>query len=237
MSQAGVARRPWDSFDAYLFDIDGTLLHCADSVHYFAFCDVLESIVGRPVSLEGVLAHGNTDVGIIRDALRLAGLKDSEWRPKISEIKQAMCEYVRANQEELCVFALPGAREVLQHLYDKGSALGVATGNLEAIGQLKLRRAGLLPFFEFGCWSDTCETRTEVFHMACTKAGSLGAREASMCVIGDTPSDIAAARENQLQVIAVASGIYSAEVLRAGAPDLCIQSLLDLLGTCQPLPA
>lgn len=229
--------RAWDSFDVYLFDIDGTLLQCTDAVHYFAFCNVLESIVGHPMSLDGVVAHGNTDVGIVRDALRLAGLDDDDWRPKLPKIKQGMREYVQARQEEMCVSVLPGAREVLRHLLDKGAILGVATGNLEVIGRLKLKRAGLLPFFEFGCWSDACESRSEVFQAARTKAQLLGADGASTCVVGDTPEDIAAARRNGLQVIAVASGIYPANVLTAETPDICIHSLTDLLTAGQALPA
>lgn len=230
-------RRPWDSFDVYLFDIDGTLLNCADAVHYFAFCEVLQSIVGRPVSLEGVVAHGNTDVGIVRDALKLAGLNESDWRPKIPEIKHAMCEYVESRQEEMCVSALPGARKVLHHLRDKGAALGVATGNLETIGRLKLEHAGLMPFFEFGCWSDACENRNEIFRAARVKARSWRAGDVSVCVLGDTPADIAAARSNELRIIAVASGIYPAEVLQAEAPDLCIHSLDELLEAVHSLPA
>lgn len=229
--------RAWDSFDVYLFDIDGTLLQCTDAVHYFAFCNVLESIVGRPMSLDGVVTHGNTDVGIVRDALRLAGLSDDDWRPKLPNIKQAMTEYVQARQEEMCVSALPGAREVLRHLLDKGATLGVATGNLEVIGRLKLKRAGLPPFFEFGCWSDACESRSEVFQTARTKARLLGANGASICVVGDTPEDIIAARRNGLQVIAVASGIYPANALMAEAPGICIHSLTELLTAGQALPA
>lgn len=237
MTTTGAFGRSWDSFDVYLFDIDGTLLNCADAVHYFAFCKVLQSIVGRPVSLDGVVAHGNTDVGIVRDALKLAGLNESDWRPKLLEIKEAMCEYVQTRQEKMCVSALPGAREVLQHLRGKGAIVGVATGNLEAIGRLKLGRAGLLPFLEFGCWSDACEHRSEVFRAAREKARSWGAGHTSVCVVGDTPADIAAARANELQIIAVASGIYSAEVLQAEVPDLCVHSLNDLLEMVQTLPA
>ena len=62
--------RAWDEYDVYLFDIDGTLLECRDAVHYFAFCAVLDSLAGRPLTLEGVTAHGNTDIGILRDALQ-----------------------------------------------------------------------------------------------------------------------------------------------------------------------
>ena len=47
----------WDGYDAYLFDIDGTLLHCRDAVHYFAFCNALERVAGRRMTLEGVVAN------------------------------------------------------------------------------------------------------------------------------------------------------------------------------------
>ena len=73
--------RAWDEFDAYLFDIDGTLINCRDAVHYFAFCEALTRIAGRPTNLDGVVAHGNTDVGILRDALHLAKVPDEAWRP------------------------------------------------------------------------------------------------------------------------------------------------------------
>lgn len=230
-------KKDWREFDVYLFDIDGTLLQCTDAVHYFAFCKALGSIVGRPVSLDGVVAHGNTDMGIVRDALNLAGVRENEWRNKTSEIQDAMCSYVQARQEEMCVTALSGAREVLQQLRARGATLGVATGNLEAIGRLKLQRARLLPFFDFGCWSDACESRSEVFREARAMALSWRTGCRSICVIGDTPADIAAARENGLQVIAVASGIYSAQELESAGPDLCIRSLTELLQPAQSLPA
>ena len=54
---------PWDAYDAYLFDIDGTLLNATDAVHYFAFCEALTLLAGRPINLDGVNAHGNVDNG------------------------------------------------------------------------------------------------------------------------------------------------------------------------------
>ena len=75
--------RRWDTFDAYLFDVDGTLLDCRDAVHYFAFCETLKSLSGRELNLDGVTAHGNTDIGILRDALALAGVPESDWRPRL----------------------------------------------------------------------------------------------------------------------------------------------------------
>lgn len=229
--------RAWDGYDAYLFDIDGTLLHCRDAVHYFAFCNALERVAGRPMTLEGVVAHGNTDIGILRDAFTHAGIEEDLWRPRLNELTRTMCDYVRRRERELCIDALPSVHRILEHLRKKGAVLGVATGNLQHIGELKLKRAGLLPYFQFAGWSDGFENRADVFRAAVERARTIAGEGASVCVVGDTPADIAAARANGLSVIAVATGIYSAGELTAENPDLCIGCLDELPLVSQALPA
>lgn len=231
------AVRPWDGFDAYLFDIDGTLLHCRDAVHYFAFCDTLTSIAGRPLTLEGVTAHGNTDVGILRDALARAGVHDSVWRPELQHILDAMCGRVRARKQEFCVEVLPQARAVLDHLRARSAVLGVATGNLQGIGEIKLQRAGLLDYFDFAGWSDAFEWRADVIRAAVLRARDAAGENAAICAVGDTPADVRAARENGIASIAVATGIYSIEELRAEQPDYCVPSLAELTSAVQGFAA
>lgn len=222
--------RKWDTFDAYLFDIDGTLLQCSDAVHYFAFCHVLEQIAGKPLTLEGVTAHGNTDIGILRDAFVLAGVEESQWRPRLAEIREQMCDFVQHDAEQVCIRVMPQAHEVLRHLSRRGAKLGVATGNLKRIGEIKLRRASLLEYFDFAAWSDEFEYRVDVFSAAAAFARNTAGAEASLCVVGDTPADVAAAHANGLPVIAVATGIYSFEDLEAADPEHCIRSFAYLLG-------
>jgi phosphoglycolate phosphatase-like HAD superfamily hydrolase len=52
---------------------------------------------------------------------------------------------------------------------------------------------------------------------------------ASVCVVGDTPRDVEAAKANGLPVIAVATGSYSFDELVILEPDVCATSLADLL--------
>jgi phosphoglycolate phosphatase len=220
--------RAWDAYDAYLFDIDGTLLHCTDAVHYFAFCEALESLSGSPLNLDGVTTHGNTDTGILRDALKLARVPDAQWRPKIVEIQAAMCRFVKERKKDICVTVLPGVIAVLDYLRSRGAVLGVATGNLAEIGQLKLMHGGLLERFDFGGYSDAYEFRRDVFKYTLGKARALAGAEAKVCVFGDTPEDVRAARANGLDTIAVATGIFSFEELKAEMPDWCLRSLDEL---------
>lgn len=228
--EASLSRR-WDRYDAYLFDIDGTMITSDDAVHYFAFCDALEMLSGRPLNLDGVIAHGNTDVGILRDALALAGVAESIWRPRRDEACAAMGRFVTERRSELRVRVLPGVRGLLEHLRERGAVLGVATGNLATIGRLKLESVGLLAFFRAGSYSDALETRSAVFRRALASVREVAWVEAAVCVLGDTPEDVRAARANGLEVIAVATGIYSFEELAAERPHACCRELTDLLAS------
>ncbi|HEY8312460.1 MAG TPA: HAD family hydrolase [Gemmatimonadaceae bacterium] len=229
--------RAWNEFDAYLFDIDGTLMNCTDAVHYFAFNDALSAVAGRSLTIDGVVAHGNVDVGIVRDAFAQAGVPEDEWRPRLPEILDRMRNFVSEHRKEFCISVLPGVREVLDHLRARGAILGTATGNLEVIGQAKLNIAGLQDVFHFGGWSDACETRAEVFNRAASSARRLANDEQiSICVVGDTPADIKAARANDVKVIAVSTGIYSFETLAAEAPDVLVSSLEELMEQSAALP-
>jgi phosphoglycolate phosphatase-like HAD superfamily hydrolase len=219
----------WDTFDAYLFDVDGTLIHCTDATHYFAFCDVLKMISGSDLTLEGITAHGNVDNGILRDAFTLAGVSEEAWRPRLQEIHAHMGDFVEARQQELCTTVLPRVHVLLEHLRVRGAKLCLATGNIERIGRLKLLRAGLLELFDIGGWSDRFEYRSDVFRSAVAMVREQYGIATSICVVGDTPMDIKAAHDNSLPVIAVATGIYSFEQLRAEQPEFCLRTFGDLL--------
>ena len=73
----------WRAADAYLFDIDGTLLNTRDGVHYYSFRNALRNIFGIDASLDGVPVHGNTDVGILRAVIRRAGISDAAFDEKL----------------------------------------------------------------------------------------------------------------------------------------------------------
>ena len=220
--------RPWDAFDAYLFDIDGTLVRSEDAVHYFAFCEALGLLSGRPMNLDGVVAHGNVDVGILRDALALGKVPEAVWRPRLNEARQVMERYVREHRQELRLTVLPEVRRVLEHLRGRDALLGVATGNLRVIGEEKLRAVGLAEFFTAGSYSDAFEVRRDVFGEALASVRARLGTDAAVCVLGDTPEDIRSARANEMEICAVATGIYSYEELLKEGPTACCRTFEDL---------
>lgn len=232
---SGTLGRNWDVFDAYLFDIDGTLLHCTDAVHYFAFNDVMSAVAGRPLTIDGVVAHGNVDLGILRDAFARSDVAEELWRPRVQQMVDRMGAFVAARRSDFCITVLPQVRELLEYLRARGAVLGTATGNLAAIGRIKLEHVGLAEMFDFGGWSDGFETRADVFRNAASKARDVAGNDALICVVGDTPYDVRAARQTGLKVIAVATGIYSVETLKAEHPDLLVRSLEELMPVAKPM--
>jgi phosphoglycolate phosphatase-like HAD superfamily hydrolase len=226
----------WDGQDAYLFDIDGTLLRDSDRIHYNSFASSIQRVTGLQVTLDGVSVHGSTDTAILRDACSQAGIPAEVLEPQWTAIMEAMCQTVAEQRHELKLRLMPGVEDVLRHLARNGALLGVATGNLKAIGLIKIEEAGLRQWFRFGGFSDHFPIRAELIGNAARKAKEMAGAEARVCVVGDTPRDIKAARANQLPVIAVATGHYSFDTLLALGPEACASSLADLLAHTQVAP-
>jgi phosphoglycolate phosphatase len=219
----------WDEQNAYLFDIDGTLLRSRDRVHFEAFTSSVQRVTGFEITLAGVLTAGATDTAIIREACRQAGISDDIVDAHLQAILDGMCSCVVERRHELQLVRTPGVEEMLRHLAGKNALLGVATGNLEMIGWIKIEEAGLREWFRFGGFSDHFPVRSELIGQAARKARELAGSEARVCVVGDTPRDIEAARANSLTVIAVATGRYSFDELVKYQPEVCATSLADLM--------
>jgi phosphoglycolate phosphatase-like HAD superfamily hydrolase len=219
----------WDGQDAYLFDIDGTLLRDTGRVHMGSIVPSILRVTGFDVSLKDVPVQGNTDTAILREACRQAGIPAEVLEPQLGAIFEAMSRRVAGQRHNLVLRLMPGVEEMLSHLARRGALLGVASGNLEAIGWIKIEEAGLRHWFRFGGFSDRFPIRADLIGHAARKARELAGAGARVCVVGDTPRDIEAARANSLPVIAVATGNSSFDELLLLRPEACASSLADLL--------
>jgi len=227
----------WDRQDAYLFDIDGTLLRSRDRVHLDSVASSVRRVMGVEVSLLGVSLAGNTDTSILREACQQSGIAAEVLEPQVAAILEAMGQSVAGRRHELQLVLMPGVEETLEHLARNGALLGVATGNLEMIGWIKIETARLREWFRFGGFSDHFPVRSELIGHAAQKAREMAGTNASVCVVGDTPRDIEAAHKNGLPVISVATGHFSFEELLEHGPEVCTTSLADLLDTQHSEPA
>jgi len=75
---------------------------------------------------------------------------------------------------------------------------------------------------------------------AAEEARKLAGPHATLCVIGDTPSDVTAAHANGIPAIAVATSIFSVEELAKSNPEwavLSLETLLEQAINAQTIPA
>jgi len=219
----------WSHADAYLFDIDGTLLNTRDGVHYLAFQNAMRAIFQVEGTLDGVPVHGNTDLGILRAVLRRQGVPEADFERKLPALIEHMCAEVQRNRAGIRVELCPSILDLLKRLRAAGKLLGIVSGNLAPIGWAKIEAAGLRPYFAFGSFSDEHEQREEIFRHGIAEACRRLGEHAPVVILGDTPSDIRAARQVGVPIIAVATGIFSQRQLAELGPDLCIGCCTELI--------
>jgi phosphoglycolate phosphatase-like HAD superfamily hydrolase len=213
-----------------LFDIDGTLVRRAGPHHRQALVDAVRRVTGLETSTSHIPVHGMLDPDIIACMLRDAGASPASIRramPQIVRLAQQI--YVRSVpnlQRKTC----PGVRGLLRRLQQRGVLLELVTGNLTRIGWKKLDRAGLKPFFRFGAFGEMAKDRAGLARLAIRHARAQGWTEKGtpIALIGDAPSDIAAAKQNHIRSVAVHTGISTRDELLTYAPDLLLEDLRGL---------
>jgi phosphoglycolate phosphatase len=215
--------------DAYIFDIDGTLLVTKDLVHWNALHRAMLEAYGVDATIDGIPYHGKTDLSILRAALERAGIPRKQFEAALPKALEVICREVEINHRKIVPQVCPSIVRFLESLQRAGKFIGVASGNLETVGWQKIEAAGLREFFAFGYFSDKCETRTGIFQSAVNHVQQQLGRGARSLFIGDTPSDVHAAREVGVPIVAVSTGTFTYDELNACSPDWCVSHCGELL--------
>ena len=180
----------------------------------FAFEDAFEHVTGSPP--QTVPFAGRTDYEIAVDLLERSGLEpDDGLLERFGlELERAMAG--RADELRARGRAYPGARECLERLgREPGVVQSLLTGNIAPNAQVKLGAFGLdtLVDLEIGAYGSDHRRRGRLVAVALQKCERKhGAKLAprDVVLVGDTPLDVAAAREGGARAVAVATGPFGA---------------------------
>lgn len=217
-----------------LFDIDGTLLGKATAAHRDALHEALRVVHGVDAAALGdpISPAGRTDPEIARLLLLAAGVSATRIDERADAVREACCRaYARLCPDDLSDRVLAGVGELLAWLVTQDAArLSLLTGNYEAVARLKLARAGIGRHFPSsqGAFGSDSEARAALPAIARRRAGAAGRphpRDRTW-VIGDTPRDIACARADGVQCVAVATGPHTVDELSAA--DLVARDAREL---------
>lgn len=214
-----------------LFDIDGTLVR-SNGAGKAVMMDALLSVFGTSGPSEGYQMAGKTDPLIIHDLLGSAGLSKDAIEAGLPAVYDLMATRGRERFGPHVIFACPGVPTLLQALAARDDVLlGLLTGNIELTAPLKLAAAGIDPtLFRVGAYGSDAIDRNHLPPFAWRRAAELTGLAfdgPSTVIIGDTPADIACARNNGAVSVAVASGSYSATTLAEYQPDHLLETLAD----------
>jgi phosphoglycolate phosphatase-like HAD superfamily hydrolase len=215
-----------------LFDIDGTLL-TTDGVAARALREALREVYGTSGPTDGYSFAGRTDPQITRDLMRMEGIEGGRVEAGLETVWRLYLERLGGRLGGTRLSLFPGVRELVERLDRSPDAvLGLLTGNLRDGARLKLRAAGLdFERFAVGAFGSDHADRSELPALAIERAEARFGHRFSgkaVVIIGDTPLDVACGEHLGVRTIAVATGSYSVDDLRATGADHVFESLADV---------
>jgi phosphoglycolate phosphatase len=212
-----------------LWDIDHTLIETG-GVGSEIYAEAFQAVTGHPLDEMPALA-GRTEPVIFREALKEHSIADSEGLYRRFADEQARGYAARADEMSRRGRALPGAADALRALADRPDVIqSVLTGNTRPAAEIKLRTFGLDRYLDldvgaYGTEDDDRANLVKIARQHVEAAHGIRLDAASTVLIGDTPNDVAAARDGGSRIIAVATGSDSGEDLTGAGADTVFEDL------------
>lgn len=211
-----------------LIDLDGTLV---DSVPDLAFCvDAMMARLGRPPHGEAKVRNwvGNGVERLVRRSL----IGQLEGEPDEADFQLAyplFLELYRDNTSQRSQL-FPGIREGLDWLKAAGYRLGCVTNKAAQFTEPLLRDLGVRDYFEIVISGDTLPRSKPDPLPLLHAAAHFGAEPARALMIGDSISDVKAARAAGFTIFCMSYGYNHGQDIRDYHPDAVLDALTEVKG-------
>lgn len=209
---------------AIVFDLDGTLVDSAPEIAT-ALNSAMAGIGQPPFPLTEVQSFigGGASVALKRAlAARGTSIDDADFDAMMTSFYKVYAEVSEAGNG-----LYSGVMETLGELQRRGLPLGLCTNKAEHITAIALRALGIAPFFTAVVGARDDLLRKPAPDMLMAVLAKLGACPADVLVVGDSRSDVGAARAAGCPVIAVSYGYAHGPVADLRA-DQVIDNMKDL---------
>ncbi len=211
-----------------LIDVDGTLV---DSVPDLAFCvDAMMERLGRPPHGEAAVRNwvGNGVERLVRRAL--IGQLDGE--PDEADFEAALQIFLELYAENTSKRSVlyPGVIEGIAFMKGAGYQLGCVTNKAARFTEPLLRDLGIRENFGLVVSGDTLPRKKPDPMPLLHAAQHFGVEPADALMIGDSVSDVKAARAAGFGIICMSYGYNHGQDIREAKPDAVIDSMVDLEG-------
>ena len=209
-----------------LIDVDGTLV---DSVPDLAYCvDEMMRRLGRPVHGEDKVRNwvGNGVERLVRRAL----VGQLEGEPGDEDFARALPIFLDLYAENTSKrsFLYSGVREGLDYLESQGYRLGCVTNKGAQFTIPLLKDLGVYGYFGIVVSGDTLPVKKPDPLPLLHAARHFGVKPDESLMIGDSKSDVTAARAAGFQILCMSYGYNHGEDIRNYSPDAVIDSMAEL---------
>jgi phosphoglycolate phosphatase len=206
-----------------LIDVDGTLV---DSVPDLAFCvDEMLKQLGMPTRGEQRVRHwvGNGVERLVKRGLinQLDGEPDEALYAKALPIFREL--YAENTSRRSCLY--DGVKEALDFLSTTGVKIGCVTNKASEFTLPILRDLGISSYFETVLCGDMVERKKPDPLPLLQSAETLGVSPQASLMIGDSMSDVKAARAAGFGIVCMSYGYNHGEDIRDYDPDAVIDSM------------
>jgi len=211
-----------------LIDVDGTLV---DSVPDLAYCvDEMMARLGRPPYGEDRVRDwvGNGVERLVRRAL--IGQLDGE--PPEADFEQAYPIFLELYAENTSKRSVlyPGVREGIDWLKAAGYRLGCVTNKAAQFTEPLLKDLGVYGEFEIVISGDTLPKKKPDPLPLLHAAEHFGVAPSDALMLGDSVSDVKAARAAGFGIICMSYGYNHGQDIREAHPDAVVDSMVELKG-------
>ena len=209
-----------------LVDVDGTLV---DSVPDLAFCvDAMMNRLGMPERGEKRVRHwvGNGVERLVKRALvnQLDGEPDEALYARALPVFEAL--YRDNTSKRSCLY--PGVQEALDFLQTTGVRIGCVTNKASQFTLPLLKDLGVDDYFEIVICGDMVERKKPDPQPLLMAAEQLETGPQASMMIGDSMSDVNAARAAGFQIVCMSYGYNHGEDIRDYDPDAVVDSMAEI---------
>ena len=217
-----------------LIDVDGTMV---DSVPDLAFCvDAMMDELGLPRRGEAEVRQwvGNGVERLVKRAL--SGTLDGEPEDSLYQTAYPIfLELYQRNTSQRSVL-YPGVLEALNYLGSAGYKLGCVTNKAARFTEPLLRDLGIRDRFAIIVSGDTLPRKKPDPEPLLHAAEFFAVSPSDSLMVGDSVSDVKAARAARFQIVCLSYGYNHGMDIREASPDAVIGSLVELRELLEAAP-
>lgn len=192
----------WANYDAYLFDLDGTLVDTAPDINAALNYGLRKA--GLSEVDEALTRHwvGHGSRMLINQALRHHQKQDKDVEPILKNFLAFYSDHLAVHS-----IVYPGVLQTLDALESRGAKLAVVTNKLAELSNPLLQQIGLHDRFDAVVCGDTASAPkpdAAPIHYCLSALGKISAERALF--VGDSDTDVGAANAANMDVVCVRDG-------------------------------